>query len=426
MFEQNFHSKDLGKNPTPRGVARPQALKKVLRRTLLAALASTLLSACIGPPALHRSVLGYDETVLKLEQQLLLLNIARNHNGMPVHFTTTSSIAATFDWTTTAGIGGSLEEGSKGLNLNLGASASENPTFSIAPLSGSEFTKRILTPLDEKTFEFIVHQGVPIDLVMRLVSGGIMEMKPDGKFVRFIENHPRRRNEYTEFRQLALHLAWIQANRHLFVRTLFFEDLLMTVKAEPRSEDVGKGFEFGLVWRQKEQEKRFELTKWQTGRVVVTNYDPNALSEREKQELNDKIRKYVPRDFVFLDIRKDKPGGGWPITGGIKLRSFLSIINFIATTMDKNLEFHVPRNPRTPSILSPLTGEAGENPDVVMEVRAEETRPPANVPSVYFHGKYYSIAPNDYSLSSFRLLHYIYQTTVGEVPAPGIPITISK
>lgn len=93
------------------------------------------------------------------------------------------------------------------------------------------------------------------------------------------------------------------------MRTLFFEDLLMTVKAEPKSEDVGKGFEFGLVWRQKEQGKRFELTKWQAGRVVVTNYDPNALSQREKQELNDKIRKYVPKDFVFLRHTERQTGG---------------------------------------------------------------------------------------------------------------------
>lgn len=104
----------------------------------------------------------------------------------------------------------------------------------------------------------------------------------------------------------------------------------------------------------------------------------------------------------------------------------MGIINFIATSMDKNLEFHVSKNPRTPSILNPQTGQPGTNPDVVMEVKAEETRPPANVPSVHFQGKYYSIAPNDYSLSSFQLLHYIYQATVGEVPAPGIPITISK
>lgn len=426
MIGENLLSESLRNDPTPWVNLRPKALKRVLVQALFAALASTLLSACLGPPALHRSVLGYDETVLTLEQQLLLLNIARRHNGFPVHFTTTSNIAATFDWTKSAGIGGRLEEGPSGfhsLNLNLGASASENPTFSIVPLSGKEFTKRILTPLDEKIFEFFVHQGVPIDRVMRLVSGGI-ELKQDGKFVRFIENHPRRRDEYTEFRQIALHLAWIQAKRHLFVRTLYFQDLLMTVKEEPRSEDVGKGFEFGLHWRQKGQ--RFELTKWEAGRVVVTNYDPDTLSDREKQELNDKIKKYVPADFVFIDIRKDKPGGEWPITGGIKMRSFLGIIYFIANTIDTTPEFHVPRHPRTPSVLDPGTGQAGVNPDAVMEVRVEKNRPPANIPSVYFQGKYYSIAPTEYSLSNFRLLHYIYNTTVAEVTAPGIPITISK
>ena len=34
------------------------------------------------------------------------------------------------------------------LALNLGASASENPTFSIVPIAGEEFTKRIV---DEAT-----------------------------------------------------------------------------------------------------------------------------------------------------------------------------------------------------------------------------------------------------------------------------------
>jgi len=231
--------------------------------------------------------------------------------------------------------------------------------------------------------------------MMRLVSSGIMEMKPDGKFVRFIENHPRRKDEYADFRQIATHLAWIQAKRHLFVRTLYFQDLLMTVKEEPRSEDVGKGFEFGLHWRQKG--KRFELTKWEAGRVVITNYDPNALSDREKQELNDKIKKYVPTDFVFLDIRKDKPGGQWPILGGIKLRSFLGILDFIATTLEKTPEFSVSKNPRTPSVLNPETGQPGTNPEAIMKLRVEKKRPPGNVPSVYFQGMYYSIAPDEHS-----------------------------
>ena len=198
----------------------------------------------------------------------------------------------------------------------------------------------------------------------------------------------------------------------------------MTVNAEPRSEDVGKGFEFGLQWRQKG--KQFELTKWRAGRVVVTNYDPNALSDQEKQELNDRIKKFVPSDFVFLDIRKDKPGGEWPITGGIKMRSFLGIIYFIANTIEQNQEFAVSKHPRTPGVLDPRTGQSGTNPEAIMQVRVEENRPPENVPSVWFQGRFYSIAPDEQSLSSFRLLHYLYQTTVAEITSPGIPITISK
>jgi hypothetical protein len=93
-----------------------------------------VLAGCMGPPALNRAVLGYDKVTAQLEQKILLLNIARFDNGEPVHFTTTSSIAATFDWTTTVGVGGQLEEsaGTNFFNFNLGASASENPTFSIS------------------------------------------------------------------------------------------------------------------------------------------------------------------------------------------------------------------------------------------------------------------------------------------------------
>ena len=130
---------------------------------------SILLGACVGPPALQRSVIGYDETTARLEQQLLLLNIARVNSGLPIHFTTTSSIAATFDWTSTLGVGGQIQEtkGTSFLDLRLGASASENPTFSIVPVSGEQFTKRVLTPLSEDAFNLGVFQGERIDQLMR-------------------------------------------------------------------------------------------------------------------------------------------------------------------------------------------------------------------------------------------------------------------
>ena len=84
-----------------------------MRRTSLNLLSGALavaISGCLGPPVLERQVLGYDEVTRTLDEKLLLLNIARVSNQEPVHFTSTSSIAATFNWTTTLGASDELTE----------------------------------------------------------------------------------------------------------------------------------------------------------------------------------------------------------------------------------------------------------------------------------------------------------------------------
>jgi hypothetical protein len=187
-------------------------------------------SSCIGPPVLERQVLGYDEVTKALDDKLLLINVARVANQETVHFTSTSSIAATFDWTTTLSIGGQVtERGNSFFNLNLGGSAAENPTFSIAPIAGEEFTKRIATPFKDDVFESLVFQGGQISQVMRLLAAGIEVQKPDGRFVRFIENDPQRPEEYQEFRRVAAHLQWLNDGRRLFVRPLVFEETLTRI-----------------------------------------------------------------------------------------------------------------------------------------------------------------------------------------------------
>jgi hypothetical protein len=78
---------------------------------------------------------------------------------------------------------------------------------------------------------------------MRLLSNGVEVQKPDGSLIRFIENDPRRPQEYEEFRPMALHLAWLSANRQLFVRSLVFEETLIAdFKEVPRAEDIVNGF----------------------------------------------------------------------------------------------------------------------------------------------------------------------------------------
>ena len=174
-----------------KGVCRLEGASKRLIQFLV--LTGPLLAyGCggVGPPVLERQVLWYDEITSTLDQKLLLLNIARVSQGHPVHFTATSSIAATFDWTTSIGAGGTLAEssGTNLFNFNFGASASENPTFQIIPITGKAFSEQILDPFDEIEFQFHVFpRRDNIDRVFRLMVAGFEFQKPDGSHASFVE-----------------------------------------------------------------------------------------------------------------------------------------------------------------------------------------------------------------------------------------------
>jgi hypothetical protein len=395
------------------------------RTTLAARLVATVgaialaSGGCVGPPVLEQQVLGYDQVAKTLNEKLLLLNIARVANGEAVHFTSTSSIAATFDWTTSVGVGGQVEEpsGIDFFDFNLGASASENPTFSIIPVSGEEFTRRIVTPFGDEVFQFLVFQGERIGQVMRLMAGGIEVQGPDGRFIRFIENDPERRREYEEFRRIAGHLQWLNDQRRLFVRALVFEETLIAdFEGTPRSQDINDGFSRGLRWRQK-PDGGYALTRLSAGRVVVLNFDPMALSDEQRFELNERIKRN-PSGFVYLELRPDRPGGGLAIRGAIKLRSMFQILGFLADNTGDAKEFDVPPDTRT--------GAAERSPAETMRINVTEEPPVSDVPSVFHDGRYYSVADSQWDRRSFIILSVLFQTAVGDVEDVSIPITIAK
>ncbi len=391
----------------------------MLRLTFVTIVAATVLGGCVGPPVLERQVLGYDEVTSEIEQKLLLLNIARVDVGRPIHFTTTSSIAATFDWTTSINVGGSIQEpsGTDFFNLNWGASASENPTFSIIPISGQDFTRRILTPFKDDVFEFLVFQGGAIDRMTRLMGAGIDVQNPDGSFLRFISNDPAKPKEYEEFRRIATHLRWLNDNRKLFVGSLIFDETLVAdFKGVPRAEDIINGLDKGLRWRQK-PDGNYELTRLQAGRTVVLNYDPKALSDRQRFELNERIKRN-PSGFVYVDIRPDGPGGDFPIQGAIKLRSVLQIIVFIGSGIEMAAEFDVTPDRRT--------GPVAENPTSVLQIIVSDSEPSTRLASVRYDGRYYTVNDTQWDRATFASLGDLFQSAVGDVENVGIPITISK
>ncbi|MGH7897519.1 MAG: hypothetical protein ACREQQ_06180 [Candidatus Binatia bacterium] len=116
---------------------------------LLATLLAVGCAGCLGPVELHRTITDYDAVANDTLSRQLLLNIARARHNEPLHFTGLSSVAATFQFQVAAGatppLGGT--EGGLALAPLFGTTWAENPTFSIVPIEGEEYTKLMLTPI---------------------------------------------------------------------------------------------------------------------------------------------------------------------------------------------------------------------------------------------------------------------------------------
>ena len=349
---------------------------------------SLFWSGCVSPVAMHRAVLEYDWTVNRIETELLLLNIARTRYHEPIHFTAVSNIAATFDFRVNTGLMGLLAgaPGADSLSLTLGSSAAENPTVTIIPIQGKEFTTRLLTPIAEETIFFLAQQGIDPAILFRLVSRGIILESG------VLSNQPHRPDEYRQFRQRVLHLSWLQSERHLFIGPLQFTD----------------------------------GGQRKTGRIVITNYDPNTLSNNEREKLHRQAERFT-RHHILVDIRPDHPGGDFPMFGQIKLRSFKAILEFIGRGIVEKPEFHVDPDPRTQ--------KAAVNPARTLTIQESRTQPEEAIISARKRGLWYYIDQESaegksfdrWNHEAFDLLYQLYHLTVTDISKiPSLPIAISK
>lgn len=373
----------------------------------------------MGPTSLHDAVLGYDETISRLDTEMLLINIARTHHNLPSHFTVTSSIAASFNYSANLGFSGNYLEpaGLDSHSFSVGASVAENPTLSIVPVQGEEFTRRILSPIDESKFIFLVFQGVPIEMVVRIMADGLEVQERDGVFQRFVLNWPSAAEEYNEFRKMALHLAWLNQSRKLFVGTINYDETeRVTLGSPPSPGDLVGAREKGYSWRRIGDSNEYELSKAVKGRVAITNYDLKKLSNTERQKLN-ALASSNPSNFVLVDVRPGLPGGDLPVFGALKLRSLNAILTFVASGISKAPEFDVEPDSRT--------GSVARNPARALAIDESVLKPFGSALSAKYRGKTYSVPKTEWDLEAFTMLHQLFQMTMTDVSV-GIPITISK
>lgn len=399
-------------------VTSPYSLVLVAARCL-AMLILFGLQGCFSPLALDRAVIEYDKVTTDILSKQLLLNIGRAHQHQPMHFTGVSNIAATFNFQFNAGATPAFtgEVGSV-MTPIFGGTMSENPTISIVPIEGEEFTRRLLTPFQESKLTMLLRQGVDVDLVLRLLAGEL-RLK-GGEQAGVYLNQPVDGDGYRLFRQAVLHLSAIQDSHKLFVEPLIFSRS-WSLSAESLNVEQLAALQKDYKVEFSADQKQLTLTKRVTGRILLTNYDPATLSNDERLRLHEEADQGAEND-VSVDIRAGYPGGEWPLHGVFRLRSFHNVLNFIGQTINDDPEYPVDKHPRTPSV--------SENPVQTMALLVGEDEPSSTDISVRFGDNYYALQPEtDYQWNreGFRLLCQIFQMTMTDLARKGAPeITISK
>ncbi len=391
-------------------------------RLLSCILILSILSGCISPMALNRAVLAYDDAVTDAVSQQLLINIVRAHHRQPIHFTGVSNIAATFTFHANAGATPALG-GLAGASMLpiFGGGVSESPTISIVPIEGEDFTKRLLTPFPQSKLTLLLRQRFDVDLLLRMMAQEVRLLNSEQPSV--YRNSPIDKVGYEMFRRVVLHLSAIQDHNKLYAEPLFLTHT-WTIPASSIAAEGFQALQKEFVVRYNAKENTYTLSKKIPGPILITNYDPNTLSDEEREKLNDMAEDWNISDVAF-DIRSDQYGGEWPMSGIFRLRSFHSILGFLGKALGEESGYHVAKDPRTPAILG------NENPDLTMGFVVSDTTPAEVDFSIRWNNRYYAVNTQEpyarWNRDAFQLLFLLFQMTVTDIPRVGVPsITIAK
>lgn len=369
---------------------------------------SVFVAGCVAPIALRHAVLAYDRNVDQATSEQLLLNIIRARFYQPLHFTKVSSVAATFDFRLSAGIV-PPEGDARGLVGPLfSAMAAENPTVTIVPIDGEEFTTRLLTPLDERRFLKLLEVGADIGMALQMVASSMRIQTGSGTVVYL--NDPGRPDEYEEFQWRVRHLASLYEEHRLHIDPVMSEEAWTGTLSEGITPaDVLAALDKGYKWKSEGKES-FRLNRM---RVLIANYRPHEVDETVRQELGDRLREWPPND-ILIDIRPSFPGGEVPMTGQITLRSFNSVLEFLAR------------------IAREFTGHELDATRLLTIEESDSVLKNAAV-SVRYGDRHYGIrkpAPDRpmeiRNAKAFSMLYQLFQMMVQPVGAPVPAITIAK
>jgi len=145
------------------------------RRALAAALAfaaALSLGACapnLGARALPSAGIDYNAAIARANDEQLLLNLVRLRYRDSTGFMEVSSVINGYSLSADASSGTSLSYFGDLLSsqtLSGGVSIEESPTITMSPLSGSDFARRLLTPLSSTDVALLTRSGWSVERLL--------------------------------------------------------------------------------------------------------------------------------------------------------------------------------------------------------------------------------------------------------------------
>ena len=185
------------------------SLERVRRsaRLLACAALSLFLSACATLSDFSSWTVGYNNSVDKARNHLMLLNIVRASEDMPLLFTGIQVVRGNGQNSIGPGLSGtrSLSAGSlsgssvtNALAPSVSLQVTSGFNFDVVVLDSAEFLQGLLTPISVLTFNHYARQGIPTELLLHLLVEKITITTP-GKPTVTYRNDPLGR-DYKQFR----------------------------------------------------------------------------------------------------------------------------------------------------------------------------------------------------------------------------------
>jgi hypothetical protein len=355
---------------------------------------SFIFAGC-SAPALRTSFNGYSGVYAEVSNQQMLLNLARCANGHPPYFLQLGQINSSYQFSRS--LNGAVPEGNSGsqsttfdaagrvasrtlnkivglgsANYNIGAT--EQPTFSYTPLSGSVFSQAVLVPINSQVLFTLMQEGVPVDQLFRVLVHSI-EFDGDGVRHTFINNPDRE-----HAKQFADFLIMCGLARELQDAGVMGVDTKTSIDpapapsfANPSLEDAMKAAASGLFLQPDPADKdKFRLVK--PNSTTGFKFDERAGEVFKKLAKNPE---YNIQTAGILSTAPSKANGM-----SIQLRPFIGVLRsvsnegvlfdqLVSDSKKTGYDFlaHIPKSQRQPILRIDWSKQSGKTVSALSSVR---------------------------------------------------------